>query len=558
MRKFFYLYFLICLSVSSCQNASVCITEMRCEYLSSPNNIDTKYPRFTWIYTSKSDNSWNQTVYKLDMALSKEDMGKGKFFWTSGKVEGGRSDEEYHGISDLKAHTKYYWRVTSWNQDEEILVSQVDSFETAKIIPQDWIAQWITDKHDKPYGPAPIFRKTFQVEKNVLNARIYVSAAAYYKLYINGKVGNREKLNPGYTHYDKRNLYTTIDVTNALIKGTNAIGVVLGNGFYNEDAPVATWDFEKAAWRDRTRMIMEIHIRFADGTTQVVPSDNTWKTSTGPYIFNNIYSGDTYDARKEIPDWNTTSFDDSGWEYAQATAAPSSNLGSQTMPPMRVDKVFPAVSMQSFGDSVYVFDMGINLTGVCEIKLTGKRGTKVTIRHGELLKDDGQLEMRNLDIYYNPSQEQEFQTDTYFLSGGSKEQFTPDFTYHGFRYVEIKTNRTISIRQEDVKAYFIHSDLEKVGYFRCSNELLNKIWDATLQSYLSNIHSIPTDCPQREKNGWTADAHAAIDFTLLNYDGIKFYEKWMNDFIDNQRPNGSISGIIPSAGWGFGDWIGPV
>ena len=558
MKNSLYLIVLIYLSICACSNSRISITEMRCEYLTSPINIDTNQPRFNWIYSSVNNKNWSQTAFKLDISHSKESMEQDNHFWSSGKKSDSRSIGVYDGEVELKSHTRYYWRVTSWNQKDKTIVSQVDSFETAMMHPQDWEAQWITDSHDKSFAPAPMFRKSLLVEKDILDARLYISAAAYYKLFINDKVPNSEKLDPGYTHYDKRNLYTTIDVTNSLVKGTNAIGVVLGNGFYNEDAAVATWDFEKALWRDRARMIMELHIRFTDGTKEIVLSDDTWKTATGPYRYNNIYSGETYDAREELPNWHMASFDDSSWSSALVTTAPSSNLVSQTAPPIRVTQVYPAISMQSFGDSVYVFDMGINLTGVCEIKVKGEKNTKLTMTHGELLKDNGRLEMSNIDIYFYPVDGQEFQTDTYFLRGGGEEQYIPDFTYHGFRYLEIKTDRPISIKQEDVKAHFLHTDVDKVGNFRCSNDLLNKIWDATYQSYLSNLHSIPTDCPQREKNGWTADAHISMDLALLNFDGIRFYEKWMKDFIDNQLPNGRISGIIPSSGWGYDDWIGPV
>ena len=148
----------------------------------------------------------------------------------------------------------------------------------------------------------------------------------------------------------------------------------------------------------------------------------------------------------------------------------------------------------------------------------------MTLTHGELLKENGRLEMRNLDIYYKPMEDIEFQTDTYFLKGEGEESFTPEFTYHGFQYVEVKSDKPIKLSKSDLTAHFIHTDLENVGYFSCSNELLNKIWAATNQSYLGNLHSIPTDCPQREKNGWTADGHIAIDLALLNYDGILFYE----------------------------------
>ncbi|MDR2920819.1 MAG: glycoside hydrolase family 78 protein [Tannerella sp.] len=542
---------------ASCTDDTVTISEMRCEYMESPVNIDTQHPRFTWTYQSTKGDMM-QDAFRLDIATSGKALEDGIHFWTTGRVTGNTSNVVYDGTDLLEPHTKYYWKITSWYGSDQTVTSAVDSFETAIMRHSDWNGQWITDKHDKSFGPAPMFRKVFNIGKEIASAKIYISAAAYYKLYMNGEVPNSEKLDPGYTHYDKRNLYTTIDITKSLHKGENVVATVLGNGFYNEDAPVATWDFEKARWRDRAKMIMEIHVEYTDGTTMIIPTDETWKTSTGPHVYNNIYSGETYDARKEIPGWNKPGFDDGNWDNSVLAKVPSPLLVSQTMPPMRVTKEYPAVSMQAFGDTVFVFDMGINLTGVCNIKLEGEKGTKITLTHGELKKDNGRIEMRNLDIYYKPMKDIEFQTDTYFMKGEGEESFTPEFTYHGFQYVEVKSDRPVKLEKEDLTAYFIHTDVKKTGHFSCSNELLNKIWLATNQSYLCNLHSIPTDCPQREKNGWTADGHVAIDLALLNFDGIKFYEKWMDDFVDNQRPEGNISGIIPSSGWGYDDWIGPV
>ncbi len=543
--------------LASCVNDTMPISDLRCEYLESPINIDAQNPRFTWTYESDCGNII-QKAYKLDIATSKQALAEGTFFWTSGKIKENISSAVYTGREGLQSHTKYYWRIISWCDADKVIVSVIDSFETAKMQTSDWFAKWITDKNDKEFGPAPMFRKSFTTDKNIASAKLYVSAAAYYKLYINGEVPGKVKLDPGYTHYDKKNLYSTYDIAKFLKKGENVVATVLGNGFYNESAPVATWDFEKARWRDRAKMIMEIHVEYTDGTKLLIPTDETWKTAIGPHVYNNIYSGETYDARKEIASWNKPLFDDTKWGNAVPAKAPSQMLISQTMQPVRVTKEYPAVSMQSFGDTVFVFDMGINLTGVCHIKVRGNRGTKVTLTHGELLKSNGRLEMRNLDIYYKPLKNIEFQTDTYFMKGEGEESFSPEFTYHGFRYVEVKADHPVILKKEDLSAFFIHTDLERVGNFSCSNELLNKIWEASNQSYLCNLHSIPTDCPQREKNGWTADAHVAIDLGLLNFDGIKFYEKWMSDFIDNQKPEGNISGIIPSSGWGYDDWIGPV
>ncbi|MDE6086499.1 MAG: glycoside hydrolase family 78 protein, partial [Muribaculaceae bacterium] len=367
-------------------------------------------------------------------------------------------------------------------------------------------------------------------------------------------------MDPGYTHYDRRNLYASHDVTSLLKPGKNTITAVLGNGFYNCQSK-AVWDFETAHWRDRPALICEIVTLGKDGKADIaVATDESWKTETGPYTYNNIYSGDRYDARIDWPGVRNNGFDDSGWKNARVVSAPSSLLKAQSMPSIRpVEKITPSLSA-SWGDTIFVFDMGKNIAGVPAISVKGPRGTKLTVSSGEMLDADGRLMLNNIDVYYRPVKPGEkFQTDEFILAEtGAPEYFSPEFTYHGFRYVEVKSSEPVSISPEDVQGLFMHTDVQPVGYFSSSSPLLNSIYDATMLSYLGNLHSIPTDCPQREKNGWTADAHVAIDLALLNYDGITLYEKWMNDFADNQRRSGNISGIIPSSGWGYGQWPGPV
>lgn len=343
-----------------------------------------------------------------------------------------------------------------------------------------------------------MLRKSFTTQEKIQQARLYVSAAAYYKMTLNGQPVTSSHLNPGFTHYDKRNLYNTYDVTSLLHTGENVLSAVLGNGFYNEAAPVATWSYEQARWRNRPRMICEMHISYTNGEEQIITSDSSWKTATGPYAQNNIYSGDTYDARLAIAGWNKPGFDDSKWTNAIQVDAPSPLLISQNMPAIATEQFISPVNMRSFGDTVYVYDFGVNMSGVCTLSINGEKGTKVDLQHGELLKDNGRLEMRNLDIYYKPLPGLAFQTDTYILDG-EQGTFTPDFTYHGFQYVEVRSDRPVKLTKESLTAQFIHTAVPPVGNFSCSNELLNKIWKAANQSYLSNLMSIPTDCPQREK-----------------------------------------------------------
>ncbi len=556
-----YMLALLGLLVWACSSNNIDIENMRCEYQISPIGIDSPAPRFTWNYTTNNEDAtaFSQDSYQLYIATREQDLRNSPDnSWQSDTIYSDTPHATYQGSEKLKSRTRYYWQVIAWDKTKEHkIISPISSFETAQLNQSDWTGVWITDNHDKDYTPAPMLRKSFIVQDDIQQARLYVSAAAYYKMTLNGKSITLSHLNPGFTHYDKRNLYNTYDVTSQLLKGENVLSAILGNGFYNESAPVATWSYEQARWRNRPRMICEMEILYKNGEKQTIHSDSTWKTSTGPYIQNNIYSGDTYDACLAIAGWDKPGFDDSKWTNAIQVAAPSPLLVSQSMPAIETEQFITPINMRSFGDTVYVYDFGVNMSGVCTLSINGKKGTKVSMQHGELLKDNGRLEMRNLDIYYKPLPGLAFQTDTYILDG-KQGTFTPDFTYHGFQYVEVRSDRPVKLTKESLTAQFIHTAVPPVGKFSCSNELLNKIWKAANQSYLSNLMSIPTDCPQREKNGWTADAHITMDLGLLNFDGITFYEKWLDDMIDNQNEEGRISGIIPSSGWGYDDWIGPV
>jgi len=551
-------YSILCLLLCSCNSNETVIKNMRCEYLTNPICIDSPSPRFTWNYDGKE--SFIQGKFQLKIATDRENLNNlsnsNTFVWNSNTIQSDKTQTQYDGIHKLQSHTKYYWQLTVWDESGKVKIeSPILSFETAKMDQTDWTGQWITDRNDKDCGASPLLKKSFVTTKKIEKARLYISAAAYYRMSINGTKISSTSLNPGYTHYDKRSLYDVYDITNDLKIGKNVLAAALGNGFYNEIAPVGTWDFEKARWRNRARMICELHIQYSDGSKMVINSDDTWQTNEGPYIQNNIYAGDTYDTRLESMEKSND--EPSFEEKAIKVSSPSPLLVSETMPLIEVDSIIRPISMKAFGDSVYVVDFGTNMSGYCTLSICGERGTNVSIQHGELLKDNGRLEMRNLDIYYKRQPGLDFQTDTYLLNGKDN-VLEPNFAYHGFRYVEIKADKPITIEKKDVVAKFIHTAVKSVGKFCCSNDTLNKIWKAVNQSYLSNLMSIPTDCPQREKNGWTADAHIAVDLGLLNYDGITFYEKWINDMIDNQTPEGRISGIIPSSGWGYDDWIGPV
>lgn len=526
--------------LSSCTNNTVPVN-LRTEYLTEPLGLDTPNPRFTWEYTD-ADEDFTASRYEINIGTDPKNL------------------QTYEKGMSLKPHTRYYWQVAVWDQNgNKSKFSEVTWFETAKLSALDWSARWITDSQDNEFEPAPLFRKAFTADKAIKSARAYVSAAGYYELFINGARVGENYLDPGYTHFDKRVLYVTHDVTSLISQGENAVTAVLGNGWYNEQS-VAVWNFHEARWRDRPRMLCELRITYADDSEETIVTDGTWKTNTGAYTYNNLYSGDQYDACLEEAGWKTVAFDDSKWTEAIETSSPAPLLVAQQMPGIRIVEEFKPTAVKKFSDQLYVYSYPKNISGLGRLKVKGEAGTRVTLKYGELLKEDGRLQQGNIDVYYKPVKPGEvFQMDVYTLKGGGEEEvYVPSFAYHGFQYVEVESSQPITMGEENLTALFMHTDVKPVGEFECSNPLLNKIWNATMLAYRSNLHSIPTDCPQREKNGWTADAHIAIDLGLLGFDAITLYEKWMNDFIDNQTEAGDISGIIPSSGWGYGTSIGPV
>ena len=299
---------------------------------------------------------------------------------------------------------------------------------------------------------------------------------------------------------------------------------------------------------------MDLRVTYDDGSTETFSSGKEWKTSLSPVIFNSIYTAEHYDARKEQPGWNTASFNDSTWKNVIYRPAPSSNIVAQSLHPIRnVESIMPK-SMHKFSDTVYLFDMGRNISGVTSITINGPEGTIIRLKHGERLRKDGHVDQSNIDVHYRPHDDSDpFQTDIFILSGKGEESFMPRFNYKGFQYVEVKASNPIDLNTGNIKAYFMHSDVPVAGKIHSKDELVNQLIFATNSSYLSNLFGYPTDCPQREKNGWTGDAHIAIETGLYGFDGITVYEKWLADHRDEQQPNGVLPSIIPTAGWGY-EW----
>lgn len=526
-------------------------TNLKCEYLVNPLGIDALRPRFTWQLNDQEPGGAQQ-AYRICVGTDSTEVSQGAGrVWDSGEVVSSVIPSVYNGAK-LQPFTRYFWAVKIRNERGDwTRQSNVATFETGMLVRENWKGGWITDTYDYNLKPAPYFRKDFDIQKKVKSARAYVAVAGLYEMYLNGeKVGNH-RLDPMYTRFDRRTLYVTYDVTKNLQNGENSVGVLLGNGWYNHQS-TAVWYFDKAPWRARPKFCMNIKITYEDGTSETLATGADWKTSPSPVVFNSIYTAEHYDARSEQSGWNKPDFDDSKWNGAMITGAPSENIVAQALHPIRNVEQIEAKEMLNQGENIYRFDFGRNISGVTQIRVSGEAGTIIRIKHGERLTKDGKVDQSNIDVHYRPTDNTDpFQTDIFILSGKDEETCMPRFNYKGFQYVEVSSDRPINLSKTSLTAFFMHSDVPPVGSIQSSNPIVNKIWQAGNASYLSNLFGYPTDCPQREKNGWTGDAHINIETGLYNFDAITIYEKWLADHRDEQQPNGVLPAIIPTSGWGY-------
>jgi alpha-L-rhamnosidase len=481
--------------------------------------------------------------------------------WDSGLVESNaQTSIDYKGRK-LKSCQRVFWSVTVIDNFKNEAVSECAFFETALLNQSDWNAKWIinADVHDL-YGnieqdkplPSYIFRKDFIIGKKVKNARIYVCGLGFFTIKVNGEKLSKEVLAPGYTRYDKRTLYCTYDITEFLTD-KNTIAIALGNGRYNGFAE-GVWDLRCEPWRSVPKLIAQLHVDYEDGTTEIIVTDKSWKTDKGPAYFNCLNGGEHYDARLEQNGWDIFGFDSSSWTYAEISRGTGGILFPSNYPPIRINSSIESVKTTKIGNDKIIYDFGQNISGWIKIKVIGKTGAQIIIKTAEFL-EDGDICTRNIDNQY--VKRDLFQVDKYTLRGETVEEWEPSFTYHGFRYAQI-TGDLAGMEIIDICARCVHTDIDKFGNFECSNEMLNKIHHLCIWATKTNFHSIPTDCPSREKRGWTGDAVMSAEQSLFNFDMNAFYTKWLRDFVDCQRANGQIPGVIPTGYWGYNWGNGPA
>ncbi|MFX1358558.1 MAG: family 78 glycoside hydrolase catalytic domain [Promethearchaeota archaeon] len=519
--------------------------DLKCEYLVNPIGIDIKNPRFSWILGHQERNQYQsayQVIVSSESSLLLSEVGD---MWDSGRIVSEQNFNIPYKGKPLKSDSNYYWKVKWWDKNNiESDYSKPSTFGTVLLNNSEWKAKWISKtefidvKTRKLYQyksgkrnlagrireyHALYLRKEFILKKPVKSAKIYICGLGYYELRLNGnKVGDRI-LDPAQTDYNKVALYSTYDITTNL-KSKNAIGIILGNG-----RCVELWGY------DFPKVIAQVHIHYEDGSTQMIYTDESWKLSNGPIQENGIYFGEKYDARLEIPVWDKPDYKDSEWDFAAEVSGYT--LSSQMMQPIKISKLLKPQKLYSPKPGIYVYDFEQNFSGYVRLKVRGPRGCEVTLKFAEIVHDDGTI---NTATNGNaPS------TDIYILKGEREEIFEPHFTYHGFRYVELTGFPGVP-SLDNLEGIFIHSNVSKVGDFFCSNHLINKIHTNILWGQLSNLMSIPTDCPQRdERMGWMGDAQLAIEEAIFNFDMVRFYSKYLNDIKICQKQDGSISDVVP-------------
>lgn len=405
--------------------------------------------------------------------------------------------------------------------------------------------------------PAPYFRRCFEVIDVRDDYSVTICGLGFYELYINGIRITKGYLAPYISSPDDVLYYDTYDIAPYLHKGKNCIGVLLGNGFFNNPGGYI-WDFDKAVWRGAPRFAIAV-MKSTDSDEEnelLFEADEQFRTIGSPIRSDDYRIGEEYDARLEIRDWNLPEFDDSTWSYAIHAETPRGEKVICTVPPVIKEKELAPVSIIPCknGTEGYLFDFGENNAGVCRLKICGKRGQKIILHHGEHLIN-GKLDLKNLTCDRTESS----QRDVYILAGKEEaESYQPVFTYHGFRYVWVEGLTKEQACKETLTYIVMHSRLEERGNFKCSDDIANKIQEAVRRSTLSNFYYFPTDCPQREKNGWTADAALSAEHTLLNLNPEMYYREWLRNIRKAQADNGALPGIVPTAGWGFKWGNGPA
>jgi len=545
------------------QAAAITTTKLSCENFINPMCIDAAQPRLGWQISSEK-RSVLQSAYRILVADNLQDLSKNKgTAWDSKKTASNLSmGIQYAGLPLLPAGN-YYWKVMVWDaKGEESAWSETARWQMGLLTAADWKnAQWIgyedladsmritapapeTEKmlgnKGKQVPVVPLFRKAFQLKKQVAAATLFITGMGQYEASINGEKIGKGFLTPGWTNYDRTIFYNSYDVTKNLKKGSNVIGAIVGNGFYY----IPRERYRKLVLAlGMPKMICRLKITYKDGSEEDIVSDAGWKTTPSPVTFSSIYGGEDYDARQEQEGWDQAGFDASAWKPVILPTIPKGILKAEADYPVGVAETFGVKKITKMGDGKYLYDFGQNASGVVELKVKGKKGQKIKMTPGEFLNDDLSVNQKaSGSPYYF----------TYTLKGEGEETWHPRFTYYGFRYLTVEGAEpdTVSLKTDlpaMVSLTFLHTRnmTPQNGTFHCSNDLFNRTFDLINWAIKSNLQSVLTDCPQREKLGWLEQTFLMGTSINYNFDIYHLYSKVENDMLDARLENGFVPNIVP-------------
>lgn len=548
-------------------------TDLKVGHRTAPVGVDDAKPRLSWRLDGDQARL-AQTAYQILVAASPEKLETGKInLWDSGKVEG-KSAATVYGGNRLPSSMPVYWKVRTWAGDEVSEWSEVQRFVTARIEAEP-MQPFISFKDKTPFHkelaklhlpPARYYRDTFTSEKRIVRAVAHASALGIYELHVNGdKVGDAY-FAPGWTNYRMRAYYNTYDITPMLTEGKNAIGVVVADGWYagyvgyGKLVGYGPHKTGRNIYGKTPAVMVEVHLTYEDGSTEVIGTDETWKTSIGPELEADFLMGETYDARKEMPGWSTASFDDSAWESAIFAEDNGSVIEpfidrfqkedrefGYVRPPVlqaypaqlvRITEELPAQSVTEIKPGTYIFNLGQNFAGNVRLKVKAEAGDKFVLRFGEMLHPDGRLMTENLRAARA--------TDTYIAKGDADgEVWTPRFTFHGFQYVEV-TGFSEEPPLDAVTGLVLHSDTPMASGFESSDPVMNKVFQNSVWTQRANWIDLPTDCPQRdERMGWTGDAQIYAASAAIHADVAAFFRKWLRELEDSVTKEGYYPSYAP-------------
>ena len=545
------------LSAATCSFAQqLNVDNPRCNYRTNPLGVDLT-PSFSWELRS-SEKDIVQKAYRIivadDLSSLKKEQGN---IWDSKKVNTNATLQIAFKGKQLVPGKMYYWKVIVWDNKGKTSSSINSHWQMGLLKQEDWAnAKWIGydqiqdtsillplahGRGKKEWGARknilPLLRKDFNVSKTVKHATAFISGLGHFELTVNGKKAGDHFLDPGWTQYSKHALYVSFDITKDLQKGTNALGVMLGNGFYY--IPGERYRKLTGAY-GFPKMIARVIIEYTDGTKDNIISDETWKTSLSPITFSSIYGGEDYDATMEQPGWDKPGFNDKSWKNVVVTTGPPL-LQSQMAEPVKVMQEFSPVKSAKLSNGQWVFDLGQNFSGIAAIELSGKKGDTVRITPAELLNEDGSANQKGTGGPF---------TFTYVLKGSGVEKWQPRFTYYGFRYLQVQgaspENASGSVAKIDnIKGLHIRNVAVTAGEFKTSDTLFGKIYKLIDWAIRSNTVSLFTDCPHREKLGWLEQTHLMGSSVQYNYDVAALNRKVIRDMIQSQTDDGLIPEIAP-------------